>query len=95
MRSILTLALLAFCLTQQAQHVTQISQYNLAGPFAVAKPVAMDSVGITGKKFDEQALLNAVRHDVPANAVWDQPLLPSLKGQSSVGVLSFFVNNTD
>ena len=73
---------------------TEVKEFNLAGPFAVAAPMAFDTVDVKGKAFDPQSMLTAVKHDVKATTTCSAGPLPSLKDSKSVGVLSFYVNNT-
>ena len=95
MRKSLFPALLLFALQAPAQHTTEVSEFNLAGPFAVEYPFAADTVDVGGKQFDEQSLLSSVRYDAPANSRCQAGRLPSLEGGKSVGVLSFHINNSD
>ena len=78
-----------------AQQKTEISDFNLAGPFAVTMPVSVDSVDVNGKRFDEQSMLGGLALTVKPTQTYSGHLLPSLKEQKSVGVLSFYLNNTD
>ena len=73
---------------------TEVKEFNLAGPFAVTAPMAFDTVDVKGKAFDPQSLLTAVKHNVKATTTCMAGPLPSLKDSKSVGVLSFYVNNT-
>ena len=88
--------LLVLPMMLMAQQTTPIREFNLCGPYAVSAPFASDTVDVNGRKFDEQSLLNAVglKEDAPAT-VYKEVLVPSLSDQKSVGVLSFYVNNTD
>ncbi|MCR4915406.1 MAG: prolyl oligopeptidase family serine peptidase [Prevotella sp.] len=96
MKRTITTLLAALCLTQlQAQTQTQVQQFNLAGPFAVSAPFASDTVSVSGQKFDEASLLSGVSLDAAPAATWNAPTLPSLKDRKSVGVLSFYLNNSD
>jgi dipeptidyl aminopeptidase/acylaminoacyl peptidase len=78
-----------------AQQTTEIQQFNLTGPFAVSVPFSADSVDVNGRKFDEQSLMNAVPiTENAATTVFKGEVLPSLANQKSVGMLSFYVNNS-
>lgn len=79
----------------QAQTITGIARLNLAGPYAVARPVSIDTVGVDNKPFDEAALLGAVPLGISPSATFGGGVLPSLPASESVGVLSFYVNNTE
>ncbi|MBO4463336.1 MAG: S9 family peptidase [Prevotella sp.] len=81
--------------TVAAQEKTEITEFNLAGPFAVSQPFAVDTVNVGGKQFDETSLLEALPHDAVSTSTWQAGLLPSLTESKSVGVLSFFLNNSD
>ena len=79
-----------------AQERVEVTDFNLAGPYAVAAPFAVDTVAVKGKRFEDAALLGVVRPDANATTTFHAPApLPSLKEQKSVGVLSFYVNNAD
>jgi len=88
------IALLAFVLDIQAQQAIEVKEFNLAGPFAVNAPMALDSVDVKGKAFDPQSLLSCVACDAEAATTCTAGPLPSLADSRSVGVLSFYVNNT-
>ena len=80
---------------QPSSKTTTISEFNLSGPYAVVTPFAADTVDVNGKKFDEQSLLSGMSlSSEAATKVVKAGLLPSLREQKSVGVLSFFLNNT-
>ena len=90
----LTFALqMVFCV--QAQVKTEIREFSHAGPFAVADPLALDTVDMQGKKFDEKSLLSAVSLTSPVMGRFSGNVLPSLEDSKSVGVLTFYVNNSD
>ena len=78
-----------------AQTKTEIKQFNLAGPYPVAAPVSIDTVDVTGKKFDTKSLLNAINLTSPVTGTFDGEVIPSLEDSQSVGVLTFYVNNSD
>ena len=96
MKRLLTVAALAALTLQAAaqQHKTEVKTFRLAGPYAVAIPAAADTVDVQGKKFDETTLLGAVGLTADATTTYGGAVLPSLKDSRSVGVLSFYVNNT-
>ncbi len=77
------------------QVVTPLHEFSLAGPYAVGQPFATDSVNVAGQKFDETSLLDGLRVTSVGTQTWNGALVPSLDGQQSVGVLTFYVNNSD
>lgn len=95
MRQITLTAALMLSLSMSAQQKTEIRQFNHAGPYAVAVPVALDTVGVQGKPFDVESLLNTVSLQAAASQVYSGQRLPSLPDGRSVGVLSFYLNNSD
>ena len=78
-----------------AQNKTEITEFNLAGPYPVVAPLALDTVNAKGEKFDDKSLLGAVALSSPATKVFNGAVLPSLDDCKSVGLLSFYVNNAD
>ncbi len=80
-------------LSVSAQQKTEVTQFCQAGPFAVAAPLAADTVDVQGKRFDDNSLLSALPLQAESTAVFNGGLLPSLPDSRSVGVLSFYVNN--
>ena len=80
--------------TASAQVKTEIKEFNQAGPYAVVQPMAIDTVDVQGKKFDEKSLLSSISLSSPATAVFHGGLIPSLTDRKSVGVLSFYINNS-
>ena len=95
MRYFVLPVLLMLATTVLAQEKQTIQEFNLAGPYAVGTPFAADTVNVQGKKFEETALLDAIKDDATATSTCKPGLLPSLKEQNSVGVLSFYLNNND
>ena len=93
-QTMLSLALL-FTLGAAAQTRTEIREFNLAGPYAVATPQAFDTVDVQGRKFDDKSLLDALALTSPVTTTYGGQLIPSLQDQRSVGVLSFHLNNQD
>ena len=94
-KSFILIALTAGMLNAGAQVKTTVTEFNMAGPFAVQAPVGMDSVDVNGKKFDENSLMDNLSLSVEPTTVFSGKVLPSLKDSKSVGILSFFVNNKD
>ena len=94
-KSFILIALTAGVLNAGAQVKTTVTEFNMAGPFAVQAPVGMDSVDVNGKKFDEKSLLGGLTLSAEPTTVFSGKVLPSLKDSKSVGILSFFVNNKD
>ena len=78
-----------------AQTKTEIKQFNLSGPYAVSAPVAFDTVNVSGKKFDSKSLLNTIALASPATSTFSGQVLPSLDAGQSVGLLTFYINNSD
>jgi dipeptidyl aminopeptidase/acylaminoacyl peptidase len=94
-KTILFGLLLASTCSWAQQATTTIREFRLAGPYAVTTPFAADTVDVNGKKFDEQSLMSGIGlSETAATKVWQAGLLPSLKEQKSVGVLSFYINNS-
>ena len=88
-------ALLLMPLTVSAQQKTAITEFNITGPYAVSKPFAIDTVDVQGKKFDDNALMNGISLLAPATQKFSGAVLPSLSDSRSVGMLTFYVNNSD
>ena len=95
MKKTLTASMLLLALTASSQVKTAIHEFNQAGPFAVSQPFQADTVNVSGKKFDVEAMLNAINVDVKPTQHFAGEIIPSLKGQKSVGVLSFYLNNSN
>ena len=87
--------LLTGSLAVNAQTNTNIIQFNLSGPYSVATPFALDTVDVQGKKFDDKSLLGNVALTAPAATTFTGAVLPSLDDSKSVGLLTFYVNNSD
>ena len=81
-------------LTASAQVKTPVTAFRQAGPFAVTAPQAADSVDVQGRKFDNLSLLTAVPIQTAPTMTYSGGRLPSLTDSKSVGILSFYVNNT-
>ena len=88
--------MLSLSLAAQAQHVTTVSEALLTGPYNVTAPAALDTVDVNGKKFDNTSLLDALPVQATDNAkvasLLSSPFTPLEK---QVGLLTFFVNNSD
>ena len=95
MKRIFIFGMLMMAMTISSQVKTDITQFNLSGPYAVAAPVAFDTVDVQGKKYDDKTLMNAMSLSSPASRMFDGQVLPSLEESRSVGLLSFYVNNSD
>jgi len=93
-KTILSSALL-LALTAGAQVKTEVTELNLAGPFAVSQPFGVDTVDVQGRAFDEKTLLDGLKLATPATSVFRGGLLPSLPDQKGVGVLTLYINNSD
>ena len=79
----------------EAQQKTEIRSFNLTGPYAVNVPLALDSVDVQGNKFDDKTLLSALPLNPPNGVPFTGQVLPKLSGSRSVGLLTFYVNNSD
>ena len=90
------LAVGVFCTAPTyGQTKSEIRQFNLAGPYAVSQPVALDTVDVQGKAFAESSWLSALSLTSPTDKTFSGAVLPSLTDSKSVGLLTFYVNNTD
>ena len=83
---------LPFC---TAQVKTVVNEFNQAGPYAVVAPFSIDTVDVKGKKFDPKAALSALPLQAESQGIFKGNVLPSLTDSKSVGVLSFYLNNTN
>ena len=72
-----------------------VKEFNLSGPFAVTAPFGTDTVDVNGKKFDEKSLLSNLPLTSESTTTFSGKVLPSLKDSKSVGLLSFYLNNSD
>ena len=88
------MVLSAIALTGAAQQKTTVTTFRQAGPFAVTTPFATDTVNVQGKKFDEKSVLSALPVQAEPTATFTGSVLPSLSNSKSVGVLTFYVNNS-
>jgi len=94
MRRQLLAGLLMVATTMFAQQKTEVKEFNLAGPYAVSQPFAADTVDVKGQRFDDNSLLGGLSLETAATKTWSGDVLPSLKESRSVGLLSFYLNNT-
>ena len=96
MRRILLASVLTALVTAvSAQVKSEVTEFRQAGPFAVNKPFALDTVDVQGKKFDDNVLMNAISLQAPATQTFKGCVLPSLSESRSVGMLTFYLNNSD
>ena len=95
MRKTILCSFLMLGVAASAQDTLEVKSFNLAGPYAVAAPVGMDSVDVNGKKFDDKSLLDGLSLTTDPTTTFSGQVLPSLSDSKSVGVLSFFLNNKD
>ena len=95
LRFTLSCGLLWCAVVCQAQVKTDIKAFNQAGPYAVVAPMSLDTVDVKGQKFDDKQLLGAIALTSPATGRFTGQVLPSLTDSKSVGLLSFYVNNSD
>ena len=95
MKTIISTLMLMLALSASAQHKTEVKEFLQAGPFPVSKPFAIDTVDVQGKKFDDNALLSGISLLAPATKTFTGDILPSLSDSRSVGMLTFYVNNSD
>ena len=93
-RLALTAPLWALVLTASAQLKTVVTEFSLSGPYAVTAPFATDTVGVQGQRFDPSTLLSALPLQSEPTGAYRGGAVPSLSGSQSVGVLTFYVNNT-
>ena len=86
---------LALSAVASAQVKTEVKEFNLAGPFAVTAPLSVDTVNVKGEKFDAKSLLGGLALTAQPTTTFSGRVLPSLKDSKSVGILSFYINNSD
>ena len=94
-KTIFTIVLMAATVQASAQVKTTVSAFRQAGPFAVSKPFAVDTVDVQGKKFDDKSVLSALPILAEPTATFSGQVLPSLSNSRSVGVLTFYLNNSE
>ena len=95
MKRLMTLSLLMFAFGASAQVKTDIREFNLSGPYAVQAPLAFDTVDVKGCKFDDKSLMGNIALTSPVTGKFSGEVLPSLTDQKGVGLLSFYINNSD
>ena len=96
MKKLAFYSLLLLTTTVSAQDTTfVVKEFNLSGPFAVTTPFGTDTVDVNGKKFDEKSLLSNLPLSSESTTTFSGKVLPSLKDSKSVGLLSFYLNNSD
>ena len=84
-----------FPLLATAQQKTEVKDFNLTGPFAVSAPLCADSVDLNGNHFDDMSILNGLNLTATSLTTnYNGALLPSLNDKKSIGILSFYINNT-
>ena len=96
MKQLVFCSLLLLTTNVSAQDSTLVvKDFNLAGPFAVSAPLSVDTVNVKGEKFDEKSLLEGLALTTKPTTTFCGQVLPSLKDSKSVGLLSFYLNNSD
>ena len=95
MRKIVLGSFLMLSAVASAQVKTEVKEFNLAGPFAVNAPLSVDTVNVKGEKFDEKSLLQSLALTTQPTTTFSGQVLPSLKDSKSVGLLTFYLNNSD
>ncbi|MBE6270951.1 MAG: S9 family peptidase [Prevotella ruminicola] len=93
-RLITTQMLVAVGMMASAQVKTPVTEFNLAGPYAVTAPFAIDTVDVQGKTFNPISQLGSIALTSQPTGKFSGHILPSLPDSKSVGLLSFYVNNT-
>ncbi len=76
MKRLMTLMLLIPALGASAQVKTEISEFNLSGPYAVQAPLAFDTVDVKGNKFDDKSLMNNISLTSPVTGKFNGKVLP-------------------
>ena len=95
MKKVLFVLFAANCaLSSIAQVKTAVTEFNIAGPYAVAAPFGVDTVDVKGKKFDPNSLMSAIALTSQPTGKFSDAVLPSLADSKSVGLLSFYLNNS-
>ena len=95
MKKVLFVLFAANCaLASVAQVKTAVTEFNIAGPYAVAAPFGVDTVDVQGKKFDPNSLMSAIALTSQPTGKFSGQVLPSLADSKSVGLLSFYLNNS-
>ena len=92
MKKVLFVLFAANCaLSSMAQVKTAVTEFNIAGPYAVAAPFGVDTVDVKGKKFDPNSLMSAIALTSQPTGKFSGAVLPSLADSKSVGLLSFYL----
>ena len=95
MKKVLFVLFAANCaLSSMAQVKTAVTEFNIAGPYAVAAPFGVDTVNVQGQKFDPNSLMGAIALTSQSTGKFSGAVLPSLADSKSVGLLSFYLNNS-
>ncbi len=96
MKKALFIGVLITSMTVSAQQKTEISKFNLSGPYGVSVPYAFDTVDVNGKKFNDKSFFGSLSLSATDNtSELKAGLLPSLDNQKSVGMLTFYINNSN
>ena len=95
MKKIVIGSFLMLSAVASAQVKTEVKEFNLVGPFAVNAPLSVDTVNVKGEKFDEKSLLQSLALTTQPTTTFSGQVLPSLKDSKSVGLLTFYLNNSD
>jgi len=96
MKNLVLCSLLLLTTNVSAQDSTLVvKDFNLSGPFAVTVPFGTDTVDVNGKKFDDKSLLSNLPLTSESTTTFSGQVLPSLKDTKSIGLLSFYLNNSD
>lgn len=82
------------CAVATAQVVTQVTEFNLTGPYAVSLPTTTDTVGVDNRPFDKSSLLESLSLSAAPTGTLSADVLPTIEGKASIGLLSFYINNT-
>ena len=94
-RVILFCMMASAAMLSTAQVKTPMTDFNLAGPFPVGAPLAMDTVDNNGHKYDDKSLLKSVPLTAKADRRFNGAIVPSLKDSRSVGLLTCYINNSN
>ena len=94
-RVILFCMMASAAMLSTAQVKTPMTDFNLAGPFPVGAPLAMDTVDNNGHKYEDKSLLKSVPLTAKADRRFNGAIVPSLKDSRSVGLLTCYINNSN
>lgn len=89
------MGLMALALSATAQQKTEVTEFNIAGPLKVVAPLAFDTVDVNGNKYDEKSQMASLQLTAEPTGTFSGKVLPKLEDGRSVGVLSFYVTNSD